>query len=178
MSPDLASGLALAVRPPAGRGRDTPLGWLSCAHSCAWGCIRGHAPSAGHPSELTFSVSGKLVNRPCFRILSLSCDVSSASVHWRLSRSAAIVTQLVTRSPVSTASKVLVITIHSCTGLDVHRCIYSAAGSLTTEVGGGLSSLNFGGCDQSAASLRSTIPPENSALLKRTKPRRTWCRRR
>ena len=47
------------------------------------------------------SVSGNSVNRPCFRILLVSCDVSSTDVHWRLSSSAAIVTQLVTRSSVS-----------------------------------------------------------------------------
>jgi hypothetical protein len=49
----------------------------------------------------TASVSGNSVDRPCFRILFLICDVSSAGIHGRLSRSAAIVTQLVTRSPVS-----------------------------------------------------------------------------
>ena len=43
------------------------------------------------------SVSGNFVNRPCFHILFLSCDVSSAGVHGRLSWSAAIVTHLVTQ---------------------------------------------------------------------------------
>jgi hypothetical protein len=37
-------------------------------------------------------------------------------------------------------------------------------------VGGGLISLNFGGSDQSAASLKSTVPPENVALPKQTMP--------
>ena len=46
---------------------------------------------------MTSSVSEKLVNRSCFRILSLNCDVSSADVHGRLSWSAAIVTHLVTQ---------------------------------------------------------------------------------
>ena len=42
---------------------------------------------------MTSSASEKLVNRSCFRILFLNCDVSSAGVHGRLSWSAAIVTQ-------------------------------------------------------------------------------------
>ena len=45
----------------------------------------------------TSSVSEKLVDRYCFRILFLNCDVSSAGVHGRLSWSAAIVTHLVTQ---------------------------------------------------------------------------------
>jgi hypothetical protein len=46
-------------------------------------------------------VSGNYADRLCFRISFLNCDVSSADVHWRLPRSAAIVSQLVTRLPVS-----------------------------------------------------------------------------
>jgi hypothetical protein len=95
----LASGLALAVRP-----------------ACELVGRTGFEP-------VTSSVSGNFVNRLCFRILFLSCDVSSAGVHGRLSRSAAIVTQLVTRSSVSmspaTYAGRLVTTIHSCTGPDV-----------------------------------------------------------
>ena len=41
---------------------------------------------------MTSSVSEELVDRSCFRILFLNCDVSSADVHGRLSWSAAIVT--------------------------------------------------------------------------------------
>lgn len=46
---------------------------------------------------MTSSVSEKLVDRSCFRILFLNGDVSSAGVHGRLSWSAAIVTHLVTQ---------------------------------------------------------------------------------
>ena len=53
---------------------------------------------------VTSSVSGNDVGRSCFRILFLKYDVSSASVHRCLSLPAAIVTQLVTRSPVSMSS--------------------------------------------------------------------------
>jgi hypothetical protein len=45
------------------------------------------------PTDL-FMASGNFVDRPCFRILVLSCDASSAGVHGRLSRLAAIVTQV------------------------------------------------------------------------------------
>ena len=46
---------------------------------------------------MTSSVSEKLVDRSCFRILFLNCDVSPAGVHGRVSWSAAIVTHLVTQ---------------------------------------------------------------------------------
>ena len=62
------------------------------ARSFAWTRQSTHAPT-----QMTSSVSGKLVNRSCFRILFLNCDVSSAGVHGRLSWSAAIVTHLVTQ---------------------------------------------------------------------------------
>ena len=46
---------------------------------------------------MTSSVSEKLVDRSCFRMLFLNCDVSSADVQGRLSWPAAIVTHLVTQ---------------------------------------------------------------------------------
>jgi hypothetical protein len=45
---------------------------------------------------VTSSVSGNSVSSPCFRILFLKCDVTSAGVHGCLSPSVVIVTQLVT----------------------------------------------------------------------------------
>jgi hypothetical protein len=44
------------------------------------------------------SVSGNFVGRACFRILTMTCGEWSARVRWCLPTSAAIVTQLVTRS--------------------------------------------------------------------------------
>ena len=49
---------------------------------------------------VTSSVSGNDIYRICFRIFALSCCTWSALVYWRPSLSAAIVTQLVTQSPV------------------------------------------------------------------------------
>ena len=51
------------------------------------------------------SVSGNSIYRSCFRIFSVSSDISSASVHGRLWLSAAIVTQLVTRIVGSACSR-------------------------------------------------------------------------
>jgi hypothetical protein len=48
---------------------------------------------------VTSSVSGNVLRRSCFRISVLSCCEWSTRVRWRPSLSAAIVTQLVTRSP-------------------------------------------------------------------------------
>jgi len=50
---------------------------------------------------VTSSASGNGTGRPCFRISAMSCYEWSAGVRWCLSPSAAIVTQLVTRSPES-----------------------------------------------------------------------------
>jgi hypothetical protein len=48
---------------------------------------------------VTSSVSGNVPRRSCFRIFALICCEWSALVHWCSPRSAAIVTQLVTRLP-------------------------------------------------------------------------------
>lgn len=51
-----------------------------------------------------FMASGNVHRRLCFRILTMTCCKWSARIRWCLSPSAAIVTQLVTRSPESSWS--------------------------------------------------------------------------
>jgi hypothetical protein len=53
---------------------------------------------------VTASVSGNAICRACFRIFVLNCCVLSTLVRWCPSPAIAIVTQLVTRSPVSMSS--------------------------------------------------------------------------
>ena len=67
-------------------------------HAYMWPELRFGLVGRTGFEPVTSSVSGNAIYHSCFRIFILSCDVSSACVHGRLSRSAAIVTQLVTQS--------------------------------------------------------------------------------
>ena len=57
---------------------------------------------------MTSSVSGNFVDRACFRILILSCGVWSAKVHWRMSLSRVVVTQLVTHIEAQVSRRIIV----------------------------------------------------------------------